>query len=204
MRLLPLLFLVACAAPHRELKDGARLPPPEPRTAYTPAGAGLPEYWAQPEPKPLPRSPYKRVLPETPETRRAPGIWASDVGGEPKAPPTLLGVPLPIGVDENDHVTRTSRACVTLLHAAIIKSGQALSGLSPQQRRCLGATLYFMCAYDDVRAYATRSASEKMASNRLRVLAEKLRSDECTPPIAAKHLSILYAIETAYREGEHE
>src|SRR4051812_12526644 len=101
LRFLPLLLLAACAASGpSEYRDGARLPPPEPRTTYTPAGAGLPEYFVPPEPA-YPRSPHSRELPPTKE----PGLWSGDGPSAAKGPtakPVLLGVelPLPPGPDD--------------------------------------------------------------------------------------------------------
>lgn len=96
-----LLLFAACAAPQqrREFRDGApmRTPVVEPRTTYTPTGAGLSEYWAEPDaPKPE-RSPYTRVLPQTPETMKGPGIWAVKPPDERAV--KVLGVLVPLGPD---------------------------------------------------------------------------------------------------------
>jgi len=89
MRYLLLLLLTAsCAtspAPraHRPAYycDGLEVScPPEAfaHPGYTPRGTGLPEYRPTAEEPEVERSPHKRLLPQTPETRREAGIWAAD------------------------------------------------------------------------------------------------------------------------------
>lgn len=203
MRWVALVLLAACAPAQSEFRDGARPPPPEPRTAYTPAGAGLPEYLAQPEPEAPPRSPYTRVLPQTPESRKQPGIWAGDAPATPHPAPMLLGVPLPLGVDEQDVVTRTSRACMSLMQDALLKVNPDLSTWADRHKRCLGATLYFRCANDDALTRSTWGGpTDKMAANRLRVLAWELRERECVPPDHPQRRTVVEAILSQYDAGE--
>lgn len=184
MRWVLLAMLLGCAPGAK----GPLLAPPVP--AIRP-GHGLPLF--SPEPERPPRSPHKRVLPPTPE----PGIWA--VNPPQEDVPSILGTPLPVGVDEADPVTRTSRACEGLMAKALFAATQDLSAWSTQQKRCLGAILYFMCAHDDAGVYSRMiPARDKMTANRLRVLADALRERECIPRLPAAYAPVRDAIQDQY------
>lgn len=140
------MLLGGCAGPHREFRDGApvRAPVVEPRTAYTPAGAGLPEYWGQPV-EAVERSPHARVLPQTPETRREDGIWAG--GRRPPEDSVLLGFPLPVPDDASDLAKAVTRQCARDMTDAMTRAGVLLIAqtLDGTHRRCLGARLFEHC-----------------------------------------------------------
>lgn len=97
------LLLVGCgvAAPakHGQYAQGAPVPPRPP--AFTPA-QDAPHTVGQPgtlaPPRQYPRAPPgQRVLPETPETRRGPGLWGSTppvASDDPDPSLTLMGVPI--------------------------------------------------------------------------------------------------------------
>lgn len=139
-----------------------RAPVAEPRTAYTPAGAGLPEYWGQPEARPE-RSPHARVLPQTPETMKEPGLWAGD---RPMAASSttdeILGVQIPLPEEaETETEKAPTRWCVATVKEAIATSNKMalLRQLDPVLLRCLVAMLHEHCA--DVVAERYDSALDK-------------------------------------------
>lgn len=159
--LLLCLFLAACAAPERhELRDGApvRTAPVFVTPGYTPAGAGLPEYMpGHPEPvriEPNPRP--ARLLPQTPETRREPRIWATNepdaphVNDDGKPAPLVLGERLPYEdfqyePKDREHVRR----CATKGDAALrstLKPDQ-IDALTKDERKCLAMSMYALCGH---------------------------------------------------------
>lgn len=85
---------LACSSSPRQYERGTFTPPPP---AQQRPGVGLPTF--EPHTKTLPPEPQPkptRLLPETPETRRGPGFWASDA--PPQDEPAVAfnwNVPLP-------------------------------------------------------------------------------------------------------------
>lgn len=158
MRWLALVLLASCAAPQGEFRDGARLPPPEPHTSFTPAGAGLPEYWAQPEAEAPPRSPYTRVLPQTPQSRKQPGIWAA--GGQTELPVIhLANVGFELPADVTVFEWDTAALCGHNLKAAGGVELNAISGLPDWVRACAVSRLYLGCLNGVRREAERRKAS---------------------------------------------
>lgn len=98
----------------------------------------------------VPRTASTRILPETPETRREAGIWAS---GLPTAKeewpvfPSILGVPLPLPVGAKTNDERYyARKCGRHMHRlADAESPDAGDAFSEAARRCLAARLYRAC-----------------------------------------------------------
>jgi hypothetical protein len=143
--LVPLLLLMACApsAPNAyERGTLSRHPAPAQRP-----GVGAPAYdprspGARPEPGPRPT----RILPQTPESRRGPGLWATRDPLADMPARTLFGVPLP---DPGDAEAKKIRAFCARSVALASRHGEhdaAVSRLVEQERRCLAARLYHMCA----------------------------------------------------------
>jgi hypothetical protein len=191
MLYLLLLLLSACTTTPTTYQRGSLAPAPAPVRP----GVGAPVYDPPhaPGPRMQPQPPPTRFLPETPGG--GPGIWASSTPDQP----TILGTSLPRGVDEDDPVTRTSRACAGLMGKALLDAAQDLSAWTSQERRCLGSILYFMCAHDDAGAYSRRRpALDRMTANRLKVLAEQLRDRECRPTLPGDRAPVRHAIEAAY------
>jgi hypothetical protein len=150
VRWLLLVLLAGCAGPHREFRDGApvRAPIVEPRTDYTPAGAGLPEYWGQPV-ESVERSPHARVLPQTPETMRGPGIWAAK-DPEPGVPgdPLIRGVRLPFPPDaETDQEKWPTFSCAVVASGVLNQPQYLLPflRLTERQQKCIVAQIYHRC-----------------------------------------------------------
>lgn len=147
MRFLLLLLLIGCAASRpSEYRDGApvRTPVVPPRVGHTPAGAGLPEYFREPERQPLPRSPHRRPLPPTAE----PGIWAGD---EPKASADRYPRPIVLGTEqptaEDSTAAEKAKACadqLTMAAASTLGIAQVYN-LPPPTKACLAARLQQFC-----------------------------------------------------------
>jgi len=89
--LLLILLLSACAAN----QSAFPVAPPFSPVLDAPVTVGQPGYVGELER--APRSPHKRVLPQTPETRKEAGIWAANAPSQTE--PVLLGVRLPVPPD---------------------------------------------------------------------------------------------------------
>lgn len=148
--LLLAVFLAACANPPPRgstLEQGAPMPVRPPAfnpTTDAPHTVGQPGY----VPQALPRSPHSRVLPETPVTRRAPGIWAGD---GPRVvtmtPPAILGVALPLPEPEDGSIIADIEVeCARTMGDALSRSTSAYRRLNIVQTQCLAARLFFACA----------------------------------------------------------
>lgn len=159
-------MLYGCTAPHAYM-DGApvRVAPVEPITTYTPAGAGLPEYWGQPdrptlEPNPKPT----RELPQTEKTRREPGIWASDkrkIGG----PLKILDVVLPVPTFEDEQEAGDVDVCAWAIGDLLRPNGPLaayLLALRPDQRFCGVLRAWSFCMRVHFGDDARWEASEKI------------------------------------------
>jgi hypothetical protein len=96
--LLSLILVLGCSssAPSQYERGTLTGPPP----AQQRPGVGLPTYDPHVAPRPEPQPKPARLLPQTPETRRTDGIWAS---ASPEAKPAVAfdwNVPLPENDDE--------------------------------------------------------------------------------------------------------
>lgn len=142
------LFLVACAPPaRRTYQDGppSRAAPAFVHPGYAPAGAGLPEYMPG-QPEPLPRSPHGRILPETPETRRGPGIWAGDEPKQDVRYLPLLNVALSLPPKPTIPELEMIVHCKLTLEAAGGHELNPLLRLPDDERACIAARLFSHCA----------------------------------------------------------
>lgn len=158
--LLLLLVLSACSSvPKRQVYycDGVETCPPEAFThpGYTPAGAGLPEYIPAEEVPKAPRSPHKRPLPETPKTRREPGIWAGDTArasiNDPASPVSVLGVSIPHHPDvKTAGDAYSATACAMSINLAAQNDTSLMAqvqAMSLEQRKCVAAAAYLQCTH---------------------------------------------------------
>lgn len=115
-------------------------------------------------PKPE-KSPHKRLLPQTPESRREAGLWAGDVtarstdkrGGDDErdAPPTFLDVELPLGESLYDPISEVSYRCARRLQKTLGGEVGAIMGWTPKQRACAVARVFRMCVKDESRNMET-------------------------------------------------
>lgn len=184
-----LLLLLACAAPPREYRDGARLPSPVPRTTYAPVGAGLPEYFAEPERKPdiQPNPRPTRLLP--PE--RGPGIWATHASDDGYPEPLLLKVLLPVPLDAESDIDReVVSQCARTMTTALVRAKveRVANELPPVARVCLAARLYFACAtgmVDDLESLSKSlryfDATHTGAARKMKRMASGFHDAACTP-----------------------
>jgi hypothetical protein len=124
--------------------------PAEP--VYTPNGAGLPgERPPLPQPRALPTSPNKRVLPDEFSPKREAGLWAAD--GAPVASvdrmPPIFGVPHVYPENVSPSARKWSDFCATSLDETAKQTGAdaTFSGVHPQLQRCLAARAYLACAF---------------------------------------------------------
>lgn len=208
-RLLPLAIILACTTPNRsELHDGAWLPPPVPRTAYTPVGTGLPEHWGQPEPTPLPHSPYKRQLPPS----REPGLWAPeatavDGAASHEVGPVVFGFPLPFSPDATSEADRQPTLdCARGLTKALADSGawKRLLEWDMAKRACAVAHMYLLCADGAyVRAKANAAAS-KHATEVIALALSRARDNvgsSCSQPVPRDVISLAGDVIRAMRRS---
>lgn len=173
-----LLFLLAgCASSpprSRNLHDGplVRAAPAFVAPGYTPAGAGLPEYLPTAEAPTVERSPHRRILPETPDTRREPGLWAGD---EPRAakredpntrPMVIRGIPLP---SPRNASTPAVRTCGHLTDSALGKFQTLVTRLEKNELHCEVAREFLRCIRREGLKQKTAAVQGKAdASERLR------------------------------------
>lgn len=142
------LFLAACTTTSTPTTyaDGPMMPAPRAPafdpTFDSPNPFERPERPAlQPNPKPT------RVLPETPETRREPGLWNSTApkASLPVGPPQILGVTLPFAPGHDTEGQRYyTHYCAGLMGRAA-KKVVGNAKLSREMTRCLAATQYATC-----------------------------------------------------------
>lgn len=193
--LLCLALLCACSStPKRHVYycDGLEVScPPEAfaHPGYTPAGAGLPEYRPTEEEPEVPRSPHKRVLPQTPASRRQPGIWAGDGPYElTMERPKLLGIELPMPEPEPDGTLNPEIEwfCANTMNRALAKMARIHAKLPQMAKECLSAKLFLWCAddvkdtgfyekYHGIECDSEREKKERETAHR----AEKFRSEKC-------------------------
>lgn len=155
--LLAAVLVHGCGGPsHHDLMRGAfAVPPPPARPGVGAPVVGQPGARAAP-----PRSPHHRVLPQTPDTQREPGLWAGDQPRAASAPwngrePILLGLRLPDPDHEDPLYPLMLEQRVRCAH-----HGDALYDLkmrpedlvaeSGRVRACLAAYSWRHCAMSDV------------------------------------------------------
>lgn len=167
------LLLLSCGAPGHEYMRGTMVaPPPAPARP----GVGAPIRGQPGEPRVYPRSPHTRVLPQTPETRHGPGIWAADVHRIPQPPVRKVGDPIPhimvlefealVHPDANDGLDAmpTEQCAYTVEHD--IYANQSLLRMAFEmttaERECLAAAAMGRCLEWAGRMYGVMQGNDRM------------------------------------------
>jgi hypothetical protein len=189
--LLALLALTACAAPSTgtTYRQGAFVPmeaPPFEATETAPHTTGQPGHVA---PEEVPRSPDARRLPQTPQTRREAGVWASGDGHSRDSRIAVLGVMLPLGPGGDDELT-APLGCMMRINDALDHAGRGdAEALPPNEKACLVAMLYRRCtqlALDrDERAKKAGTdfdVAHSAATFRAAVHAARFHHEKCQDP----------------------
>lgn len=140
------LALAACASPPTTYERGTLRPlpsRPQPKVGptYDPHVAPLPP---QPQPPPV------RVLPQTPDTRREPGIWAA-VEGSGDGKPYVCGVEIPMSpldpyedlLTQVAPMVKCSQSLVRRIDILGLK--ERIEAIPMPARTCLIAALYHFC-----------------------------------------------------------
>jgi hypothetical protein len=137
------------------------------------------------QPEEVPRSPYTRELPATPE----PGLWAPEAPrgstGVPDA--RLLGVALPFIQDGERTERTTTLACAERWRAAIQRAEleDKLAAMREKQRRCMAAMMFHYCwSAMDARADSRRRRgvidfTARRIGEKFKATAEEFRAQEC-------------------------
>lgn len=178
------LLLLSCGAPGHEYMRGTMVAPPP---APVRPGVGAPIRGQPGEPHAYPRSPHTRVLPETPETRHGPGIWAADVTArgerdddhpnEQPGRPQIFGIPLPIDTPE---IAQASQACADDMRFAALHTKQDIEKWPRPQRACAAMRLYLLCTHDHAAQFERAGGEWTKQANRLRELGLARRDAACT------------------------
>ena len=181
MRLLFLVLLLAgCSSGPSVYRQGIPIAPGAPAfnpATDSPVTTGQPGYVGPAEQ--IPRTPHGRVLPQTPTTRREPGLWAGDA---PQASmpwvdrePIILGTVLPEPND--DLLVRTQiRRCAYLADALFDVRMHPHDRIAEgrDMRACLAAHAWRHCAVSDL-ADLDRARTKGVIS--LRMIEAALRRD---------------------------
>ncbi len=134
---------------------------------------GQPGTFEQPEE--LPRSPYTRELPATPE----PGLWAAEAPrgsmGIPDA--RLLGVALPFIQDGERTERTTTLTCAERWRAAIQRAEleDKLAAMREKPRRCMAAMMFRYC-WGDMDAKADGHRQNGVVDFTARRIGEKFKA----------------------------
>jgi hypothetical protein len=127
------------------------------------------------------------VLPQTPDSRKEPGIWAAGPGGAPE--PLLLRILLPLPPDAETETDKGAvLQCAQMMTGilALARAHEAALALPPPVRTCLAARLYLACAegmvadLDDAAREAWHYSREHMvAAKKMRKMAEGFHKAAC-------------------------
>jgi len=169
------LLAMSCAVPPAEYRDGAPLRPSAPPARYAPPGMGLPEYWGSPQPtrpqvEPGPKP--KRVLPETPESRRGPGLWATRDPAIPEPGVIVQGVKIPLPDDTPVADMERARACAQGTNATLLKPGVEMGEIfrdgkyiAPDMRACHVFLAWHKCMTSKMWPPEAREGNKRLAAH---------------------------------------
>jgi hypothetical protein len=151
--LLSLILVLGCSSSAPSQYERGTYPGAPPlRPGHGAPVVGQPSVTVRTVPQPNPKP--QRLLPETPETQRQPGIWAS--GSVTPTLPLLFGVVLPYPeIEEKIDRSNTDMCAFTMMSAAAAKHipRDVWRPWSVDTRRCLAARLYEHCAMQSLAYY---------------------------------------------------
>lgn len=135
--------------PYSQGAPVAPRPPAFNPTTDAPITVGQPGHIA-PRPRVEPGPKHGRVLPQTPETRREPGLWAPKppTASLPVEPPQILGVTPPVPgqlrMPDDGHARSI---CAHPMEVALkrVDHSNSLTRLAEDKRRCLAMHAYTTC-----------------------------------------------------------
>jgi hypothetical protein len=186
--LLSLILVLGCSSSTPSQYDRGTLTGPPP--AQQRPGVGLPTYDPHVAPRPEPQPAQSRLLPQTPETQRQPGIWAS--GNEPSAAPSVkmfeTEISLPAETAAAAGLIERLKECASDLQQAAWRSkdATAIQRMGEKQHLCLGTWLLAVCAKDNQATSGRwRDAKTKSMKPVLKSVVDNLfrsRDQRCAPP----------------------
>jgi hypothetical protein len=195
------VLLIACAggAPTQYAQGVPVAPsaPPFNPVTRSPVTVGQPGYAGSAEG--LPRS-HGRVLPETPETRKEPGIWASD---KPEDPPDIFVIEdlLPPSAKNDARDETTFRVCERLMGRTFVKRNETAPGAVEDLRksgypiyhwRCIIAGLYKHCV--DLQ-YNDKDRIPYWGDDKVKRYAEGIEERECSKGLSDKGKRTLHILQ---------
>ena len=134
---------------------------PGPAVEHTPAGAGASHGGLPQSAEEVPRSPNKRLLPATKEA----GLWAADGAPATKRPPLILDVLMPTALESTDERgLRLAQQCAAKVEAMLRHDPHfdpAALHLPFDERKCLAARLYVICAERGVHIREEHAAEQR-------------------------------------------
>lgn len=198
------LLVLACAAP-TEYQRGTAAAPMRPPSA-TPAGAGAPTV-GQPGMRPdaIPRSPYRRILPQDEKTRREPRIWAAEPPRASEIDPDgdyfIFPVPAPPNATKLElrHATNcaltSGRFVAYAIHQDAARIKARLDSWGTAQTNCAVAKVFQACMG---LAYRHNEAIRKEQATKKQKVSESLERLEAVGNVyAQKHCRNITLIDDA-------
>jgi len=215
--LIPLLLGLAAAALAAHMACSSQQPRPYEQGALRPVRTPIfspdedaPHTFQPGQPSPVQPGPRPtRVLPETPETRRGPGIWASEEPPGEDVAPKILGVPIPFPPDAKTGADKaTTYLCASLMteQATRIIPREALIGLPGTWKPCFVAMLHRECgmllttndAFSKREALSFDAVEEKR-NRALLATAEALVARLCAKPLSDGEIAAITGMISRFR-----
>lgn len=212
-----LLVVVACASPPREYRQGV---PVAPRPSTFNPIMDAPHTIGQPghveRQREYPKSPYARVLPQTPESKKEDGLWAA------RSPDSyngfeLMGTLLPLPDNANDSEKQIVRGCVALSVEGIgrtlgfeerKKAIRYLEKIPGKEYPCIAARAYLSCVerliLNQEAKKAREGANDSTTDNelaRLQKTAKKFENRSCSMSLSKNTSDLTKGVAEWFRKG---
>ena len=169
-----------------EYRQGVYRPtPPALRPGHGAPLVGQPGVTVAPLPQPQPG----RLLPQTPETRKQPGVWAADVPDDAPATPILDGVAIPYPPEAlAEREAYPTWNCAKMMTVGVKPYDPKNERLKwpEQQRRCLVARMYQNCVEAVLTHYghlasagSLRDPGLKRKLETTKEVSDRFAADEC-------------------------